>query len=246
MYQFRLLSVFLAFALMPIAMPGLAQNAGLPVLPRDKHVTWTAIGRVNGASFAERGSCTGTLITSDTVLTAAHCVARKDGSPRPLYQVRFVAGWLQGEYIWYSAARKVDVHPNYHQTKGRRGLGTDLAIITLADPVPAPLISPLPLIPVSDQDSDFAIIGYQRTRNQMLSAQFNCPKLRDFGPVVLIDCPVISGLSGSPLLEKTDTGWAVAGVVVARAEKGDDGKAFAVWPNSWLLDTLAAQAALTD
>lgn len=233
-------------AVASFAMLAHAQSIGLPILPREMHTEWTAIGRVNGAAYSKRSSCTGTLIKSDAVLTAAHCVMRKDGKLRSVENIHFVAGWLQGEYVWHSIARAVDVHPDYKASDDRRGLAADLAVITLANPVPDPLISPLPLVAVSEQYSEFAIVGYQRRRGNMLSAQFDCPKLRDFGPVVLIDCPVVSGLSGSPLLEKTDAGWVVSGVVVARTGPKDDGKALAVWPNAWLLKTLARPALASD
>lgn len=223
-----------------------AQSRGLPVLREERHVEWTAIGRVNKAAYAERSSCSGTLIASDKVLTAAHCVMGPEGTQRPFDNIHFVAGWLKGSYVWHSTAQQVEVDPNYRKTKDRNGLASDMAVITLKKPAPVALIPPLPLIPVSEQAGDFAIIGYQRTRSNMLSARFDCPKLRDFGATVLIDCPVVGGLSGSPLLEKTNEGWAVSGVVVARTGKGNDTKAFAVWPNAWLLDILGKETVFVD
>jgi hypothetical protein len=57
------------------------------------NVPWTAIGQVNVTGYRSALRCTGSLIASNLVITAAHSVMDSSrGKPFPLHQIHFVAG----------------------------------------------------------------------------------------------------------------------------------------------------------
>ena len=84
-----------------------------PATPEER-AELAAIGRVNAAGLYRRGQCSGTLIEPDLVLTAAHCLIHPaTGAPMRVADLRFVAGYHQGEYVAFSPASAVSMHPEY-------------------------------------------------------------------------------------------------------------------------------------
>jgi hypothetical protein len=84
---------------------------------------WTAIGEV--------GSGSGTLITLDRVLTAAHCVcvALQNGQMDCAKSARFRVTLLNNAYVELNG--RVDVFPNYFKVSKDTSTGIDLAVIML-------------------------------------------------------------------------------------------------------------------
>src|SRR6056297_3071130 len=93
----RSLCKSLAIITMAALLPTCAQ-AELPMLPFGEANNWQAIGRVNAGGFKSRRMCSGTLVAPARVLTAAHCLLRRDGAPVALDRLRFVAGLDRGDY----------------------------------------------------------------------------------------------------------------------------------------------------
>ena len=209
-----------------------AQQPALPPLADEVAAQFPAIGRLGKAGFRIRQSCTATLIAPSLILTAAHCAAETGRSGSV-----FVAGLSRGNYI---AARQSDMeirHPSYSIT-GTNSPRNDIAVIVLDSPIVD--ITPIPLGFVEDDKlygTDVALIGYHRQTPHLLSGDFNCPVTYfDLG-LMHVDCPVINGNSGGPVLGRNENGsWQVVGVVSSQIGAG----AIAVQLPYWLRQKVSA------
>jgi len=178
---------------------------------------WAALGRVQTELG---GRCTGTLIASRTVLTAAHCLVapRTGGWVRPS-SVHFLLGYRQG--AWQAQGRaSAFVTGRGFDPRTRSPAGADWALVTLEAPL-ASAQATLPLLPEDAAPGTPLLLGgYQQDRPELLMADPACRVLglrrHEGSPVLVHDCAGTRGSSGAPLLARhPDGGWAVAGVAVA-------------------------------
>ena len=191
-----------------------AHAAELSVLPRDQHAEWRAVGRVNVAGFRKREMCTGVLVAPDQVLTAAHCVSGTDGiGPKP-DQFTFVAGWLQGAAVDVVPGSEIWVHPKAY-SDGQLNIRYDIALLSLER---AASVDPLP-VASRENAAPFGVLGYSNRRPHMLSAAFDCNGANQ-AQLLRLDCGVVPGNSGGPVLVREGDRWAVAAVVSAMGRSG--------------------------
>lgn len=203
-----------------------------------------AIGYVTGYRPPPGGGdgvsgCSATLIAPDLVLTAAHCAASHAQQPQRMH-VTF--GWNRnGPPLWRGTGSAVIVDANYQP--GDLTLGAvahDIAVIRLPRPVPADLITPIPLAPgFGTAPERFAIYGYARGAPTILRGYRDCRVGALPNNMIGSDCQVESGFSGGPLLRYEGNSPVVAAVLVANAPGRREGiVTFAAKPSEAFLRRL--------
>ncbi len=161
---------------------------------------WEAVGRLN---IAGKYMCTGTLIASNLVLTAAHCVydARTGRRVTPS-GIRFEAG-LDGRN--FKAARtvaKAVVHPSYEfKASGRVQLGHDIAVLRLSSPISQSEIRPFSMSALASQGSSVNVLSYSYHHATRPNLERGCQVLSRRTRTVVMSCRVDFGASGAPVLE---------------------------------------------
>lgn len=192
--------------------------------------TWRAVGRLDtGASF-----CTATLIASDLVLTAAHCLFHPTTNrPFAASELTFLAGLRNGQAEAMRGARRLMIVPGYDPVQGADFdmIGRDLALVQLAQPISGATIPPIATGPNTLGDREVTIVSYGTEREEFASIEEGCEILERQGNVRALSCHVVSGSSGSPVLRISQGRGEVIGVISATGTTGDEDISLAVMLN---------------
>ena len=180
-----------------LAGPAAAEGPLRELATSDEGKGWLAVGRVN---LGSAGYCTGALIASDRVLTAAHCLYdSRTGRRVPVAEIEFVAGWRNG---------RVAAHPDYvyDGIETRDRVAFDLAVLELDRPIRNSTIRPFATTSRARWGDEVGIVSYATGRDEAPSLEEVCRVLaRDRRARMLA-----SGLSfrppGAPLLVRGDGG----------------------------------------
>jgi len=222
-------------------LPGILGNDDRVILDTSAW-PWAAVGRVNRETG---GFCTGTLVASNLVLTAAHCLydsrTGKRVAPRSLH---FVGGYRRGGYVAHAVARAI-FHPVAFSFTGPSGLtraANDWALLILAMPIAT---KPIPVRSLSVHNlttlprNRLMRAGYSQDRPHLLSLHNGCGVSADVdgGPVLIHTCDATWGASGSPLMIMTTEGPFVVGMIMGVTKGGDHERGLAVHASAFL-DTL--------
>ena len=187
------LSLFLA----ALPAPALASDF-TRLTDRDDLFGWEAVGRVD---LGGQGFCTGVLISTNLVLTAAHCVYDRDGKLVDAQSIEFRAGLRDGVSIAERRASRVVAAKGYDPRGGMSAsnVRNDAALVELETPILATTAAPFVIHERGRAGDRVSVVSYGRGRDAALSWQRDCGVLWQSQGIFAFDCSITFGTSGAPV-----------------------------------------------
>ncbi|MBD3664875.1 trypsin-like serine protease [Sulfitobacter sp. TSTF-M16] len=192
--------VVLALALGCLGAVAGAQETTLRSLSTQNEArAFAAVGRLDSANG---GYCTGTLISPDVVLTAAHCVF--DAETAEMVKpgaMRFRAGLTRGKVAAERTVVQVIPHERFDPSAGFNGDNViyDVALVRLEKPIPVQDVAPFVVHRGPIGDGPVSVVSYGKGRDDMLTRQNRCKVLQRHKRLIAMDCDVTYGSSGAPV-----------------------------------------------
>jgi protease YdgD len=217
----------LLWAACSLAMVSIAQGGTIQAMGRHRadvdvsRYPWSAVGKLYNEAGA---SCSGVLIASDKILTAAHCVFNyRTRRFIPATALHFLVGYRSGKYAAHVRIASYRIGAGFDPLRYGATWVADWAVLTATESLPAE-IEPLRLSQMQPSRGTKAVlVGYPQDRAHAMTADRDC-ELRDEiddGRLLLHTCRGIKGYSGAPILVSAgDNEVRIAGIQIASQRSG--------------------------
>ncbi|WP_370232377.1 serine protease [Cognatishimia sp.] len=208
-------SLCLAVA-MSLAAPVLAKDT----VPLEKSMSTAQMQAIGRLDIGSTGFCTATLVSSDLVLTAAHCLFDRNTDRRlDVSEFRFNAGLRRGNAISTMRVKRAAIHPNYNRAKkgDLKNMRYDVALLRLSEPVNLFDVSSLG-VSTPQLGRNVGVVSYARNRADTALTESACGMSQRPEGVFVTTCQAGFGTSGAPVVQIQQGLPRVVSVVSAMAK----------------------------
>ncbi|MFC3612489.1 trypsin-like serine peptidase [Lutimaribacter marinistellae] len=191
-------ALFLLLSLVLVLPAGAQETRRLT--DREDLLGWEGVGRLD---MGGRGFCTATLIAPDVILTAAHCAYdRQTGVPYAAEVLTFRAGLSDGRAIAERGIAQVAAHEGFDPAGPLTwsNVRHDVALMRLARPITVSEADPFALHEGPPRGVRVSLASYGMGRSEAISRQRDCGILMAEQGIMVFDCDVTFGSSGSAVL----------------------------------------------